>query len=38
MYRNKSLAGDRGSILKTLRATEMLDSRSSLPAGAFLEA
>ncbi|KAH8733301.1 exocyst complex component Sec10-like protein [Ilyonectria robusta] len=32
MYRNKSLAGDRGSILKTLRATEMLDSRSSLPA------
>ncbi|KAH7166225.1 exocyst complex component Sec10-like protein [Dactylonectria macrodidyma] len=32
MYRNKSAAGNRGSILKTLRATEMLDSRSSLPA------
>ncbi|KPM41615.1 F-box protein pof6 [Neonectria ditissima] len=32
MYRNKSIAGDRGSILKTLRATEMMDSRSSLPA------
>lgn len=33
MYRSKTGAANRGSILKTLMATEMLDSRSSLPAG-----
>ncbi|KAI5461102.1 exocyst complex component Sec10-like protein [Mariannaea sp. PMI_226] len=32
MYRSKTGAANRGSILKTLQATEMLDSRSSLPA------
>ncbi|KAF4987663.1 hypothetical protein FDECE_15343 [Fusarium decemcellulare] len=32
MYRSKTGAANRGSILSTLKATEMLDSRSSLPA------
>lgn len=33
MYRSKTGAANRGSILSTLKATEMLDSRASLPAG-----
>ncbi|KAF4962810.1 hypothetical protein FZEAL_10973, partial [Fusarium zealandicum] len=32
MYRSKTSAANRGSILNTLKATEMLDSRASLPA------
>ncbi|KAF5017043.1 hypothetical protein F66182_11091 [Fusarium sp. NRRL 66182] len=32
MYRSKTGAANRGSILSTLKATEMLDTRSSLPA------
>ncbi|KAI8659344.1 hypothetical protein LRP88_05909 [Fusarium phalaenopsidis] len=32
MYRSKTGAANRGSILSTLKATEMLDSRASLPA------
>ncbi|KAJ4167689.1 F-box protein: endocytic membrane traffic, recycling ReCYcling 1 [Fusarium falciforme] len=31
MYRSKTGAANRGSILSTLKATEMLDSRASLP-------
>lgn len=33
MYRSKTGAANRGSILSTLKATEMLDSSARLPAG-----
>jgi recyclin-1 len=33
MYRSKTGAANRGSILSTLKATEMLDTKASLPAG-----
>lgn len=33
MYRSKTGAANRGSILSTLKATEMLDTKANLPAG-----